>query len=464
MNKRNKNFLINLAYQLLIFSVPLVTTPYISRVLGADNIGSYSYAYSIVTFFMLAALLGINNYGTREIAKCGDDVTLRSVTFHEIYFLQLILCFVSITGYFALLFFIDFGYRSVLLIDAVFLVSVIFDINWLFFGMEKFSLTVTRNVFIKIVTCGLVFLLIKNNGDLWKYCLLMGLSTLTSQLLLWPFIWKNIKPVHVTIKGVFRHLKSCVILFIPVLAYSIYRVMDKTMIGAISGEFELGNYENAEKIVNIPLAAITAIGTAIMPNLAKNKDIGKDLIDEVLTLNFFVIFPMLIGIACLNKDISLLMFGDEFTLAGNIMLFLIPSVLFSSIANTIRMGLLIPKRRDSIYVFSTIIGAGVNLVCNFIFIRLYGAYGACIGTIAAEFSVMLFQLIATRNDIDILKSLKRLIFFLALSCATIIPVCLILRLVNILYLRISLAVIVSAGLYFAVNIKTIKGMFFDKGG
>ena len=141
----------NMVYQILLYIIPFIVTPYISRVLGAENIGIYSYTYSIVTYFMLLTLLGINNYGTRNIAKNHKNREKLSYTFSSIYYLQIIMGIIMLVIYNISIIFMDKAYTMLFLINNLFLISAILDINWLFFGLEEFKITTVRNGIIKIV-------------------------------------------------------------------------------------------------------------------------------------------------------------------------------------------------------------------------------------------------------------------------------------------------------------------------
>ena len=139
MHSPKKNFIYNIIYQILILIIPLITAPYLSRVVGAEGVGTYSYTYSIVYYFMLLTLLGVNNYGNRSIAKVRDDKKKLSKTFWSIYFFQLVMGIVMLILYLLYIYLFDNQYRLIALIQTLFIVSSILDINWLFFGLEEFK-------------------------------------------------------------------------------------------------------------------------------------------------------------------------------------------------------------------------------------------------------------------------------------------------------------------------------------
>lgn len=466
MRKENKNFLYNVIYQIFSLLMPLITAPYIARVLGVDNIGIYSYTYSIVSYFMLAALLGINNYGSREIAKVAQrgDRSELSKLFCEIYYMQLILGVVMVILYFVLMPVFGGQYQHILILQSIFLVSAVFDINWFFFGLENFKLTVSRNVIIKSLSLVLIFVFVRSEADLSKYVLIMSLSTLVSQLFLWLYVKKYVNFVKRGFREIFRHLRQCLVLFVPVVAYSIYRIMDKTMLGAISGTIPLGYYQNAEAIINIPVALVAALGTVMLPSMSKKmetREFNKKFFSS-FELMFLFVVPVIVSLINIGPDLATVFYGGAFTESGYIIRVLAITILFAGIANVVRTNFLIPRRKDKIYVISTILGAIVNLILNLIFIPKFGVYGACIGTIAAELSVMIYQILKTKVDIKYRKMLKIFAIYILKS----IPICISQIVINLIIkdilLRVFCNVVVTIILFVVLNYKYIIYDFFGR--
>lgn len=463
MEDTNKNFMYNVIYQIFIFIIPLVSTPYVSRVLGVDNIGVYSYTYSFVYYFMLASMLGINNYGAREIAKCSLDKNKLSQSFFSIYFLQLICNIFMIIIFYTFILFSNYNHKGILIIQSIFLISCAFDINWFFFGMEEFKITISRNVIIKVLSLILIFLLVKGKNDLWLYTTVMSISTLISQLYLWIFVRKRVSFCKVSFREIFFHLPKCLMLFIPIIAYSIYRVMDKTMIGFFVNTTELGYYESAEKIINIPISFVSALGTVMMPHMAKS---SSEELEKKFTSTFYLCYlfitPMILGLLVISKDFTIIFFGEEFLKTSNIIILLLPTVLFGAMTNIIRSNYLIPKSKDRIYLISTAVGAIINLILNIIFIKKYGAYGACIGTVAAEFSVLLYQIIYTKKEIDYLRNLRGIIPIVLKSAIMMIYLIIMRDFIENIYVRMSIQIFGAIVIYFMCNYKYILNDFLGR--
>lgn len=415
-----KNIIYNVTYQFLILFLPLVTTPYISRVIGAEGVGVYSYTYSIANYFILFAMLGLSNYGSRSIATVRDDKVKLSETFFNIYGLQFITAVTMVILYLGYTIFFVSDYLEIAYVQLLFILSTIIDINWFFFGLEQFKLTVIRNTIIKILTVLSIFIFVKDSNDLIVYTLIMALGTFFSQMMLWPFMKRYIIWVKPTFKGIKSHLKPNLILFIPVLAISIYKIMDKIMLGILTSTIQVGYYENSEKIISIPINIITALGVVMLPRMTNLNTIGdnesfKRYIEISLKFVMFIAIGSSIGLIGISPNFIPIFLGDEFKSCIMVVSLLAITVLFISWANVIRTQYLIPRKKDDIYIKSTLLGALVNVIANLIFIPLYGAVGAVIGTILAEASVALYQTFKVRKELDIDK-------YFANSCLYIIPV------------------------------------------
>ena len=409
-----KNFIYNSLYQLLTILMPLVVTPYISRVLGAEDIGLYSYSHAIAYYFVMFAMLGLSNYGNRTIAFVRDNKKGLSRKFCEIYIMQLIVSAIVIVCY--ILYAIFMSNTIMTWIMLIYVVSTAFDISWLFFGLEQFKITAIRSSIIKVLSTVLIFIFVKNQSDVFLYALIMVLGILLNQVVLWMYAFRFVKIESVSKRDVLKHLKPNLLLFVPVIAISLYKMMDKIMLGAMSDLTQVGFYENTEKIIQVPMALIISLGTVMMPrisNLAiKNchrtneKYMKKSLLFAVCIASFACF-----GIMGLAKDFVPWFYGNGFEPCIMLFQILMPSCIFLAVANVVRTQYLIPYKYDGIYVSSVIVGALLNLVINTILIPKMAAGGAAIGTLVAEAGVCLLQLMLVMNKIKISKTLLSSLWF-----------------------------------------------------
>ena len=456
------NFIYNVFYEILVIILPLITAPYISRVIGANGLGIYSYTHSIVYYFSLLTLLGVKNYGNRAIAKVRDDKEKLSKTFWSIYYFQIVMGFIMLGIYLTYVIIFDKNYTTISLIQSLFIISAILDINWLFFGLEEFKITVTRNSIIKILTLIMIFLFIKCSQDLWKYTLIMASMTMLSQLVLWSFLKKQVKICKVSFREITRHIKPNIILFIPIIAISIYKTMDKIMLGAMTTVDEVGFYENAEKTINIPLTIRTALGTVMLPKISNlvakgEKEKIEKYISKSIKFVMFLSFAMCAGLISIGYDFSTLFFGEEFQKTGELTILLAFTLPFISFANVLRTQYLIPNERDKDYIISVIIGAVINLIFNLIFIPNFLSCGACIGTIAAEFVVMFYQMYILRKNLPIRNYLWNLIpFGIKAIIMFIIVYSINFIYINSVFMKIIIQIFVGIIVYCILNYKYIK--------
>lgn len=420
MSSIKKNFFYNLVYQILLIILPLITTPYISRVLGADGVGVYTYTYTIANYFMLLAMLGVKNYGNRSVAIVRDNPAQLGKVFWEIYGLQFFCAAISLAAYFIYICFFETDYQQIAILQGIYVFSGMADISWLFFGLEKFKITVVRNIIIRLGSLACVFLFVKTADDLWKYTLIMTLGILFSQTYLWRYV-KQLAPWHKPkTPDMLKHLRAELILFVPVIAVSLYKMMDKIMLKHLSTITQVGFYESSEKVLNIPLGVITALGTVMLPrmsNMAAKKQVeeGKEYIHNSILFAMFLASGMAFGIAGIADDFVPLFFGKGYLPCISLMQAMAPTVLFISWANVIRTQYLIPNKQDRSYIISVILGAVVNLIINALLIPHLAAMGAAIGTICAEGSVCICQTLMVRKELEIKHYIKDTVPFLILG-------------------------------------------------
>ena len=407
-----KNYLYNLFYQILVIVMPLITTPYLSRVLGAEAIGIYSYTLSIATYFILFGTLGISLYGQREIAYVQEDDKKRSITFWEILFLKIITMTISI-----FIFWVTYGmygqYKIYYRILVIELISQCIDISWFFQGIEEFKKTVIRNSIVKLIFAICIFMFVKSPNDLIKYIVIIAGANLFGNMSLWMYIPKYIQKVAIKDLHVFKHLKPTILLFIPQIAVQIYTVLDRTMLGIIiEDKSEVGFYEQAQKVVKLLLTLITSLGTVMVPRMAStfakgDKEQLKKYMYSSFSFVFFLAFPIMAGLILISGEFVPIFFGQGYEKVAVLINVIVPITLFIGLSNIIGTQYLLPTKRQTEFSISVIVGAIVNFILNIIVIKKYASIGASITTVIAEFLVTAVQFYFVRKEIDI-KTVLRL--------------------------------------------------------
>ncbi len=416
MSNLKKNISLQTLYQIIITITPLITSPYLSRVLGADGLGIYSFTYSLISYFVLFSMLGFVNYGTRTIAMC-KNMEEEKRSFFEIYYLQLFCSLFSLIVFFIFNLFI-FAFKKYMLIHSLLILSCCFDVSWYFFGKQEFKTTVVRNIIIKALTIIMILTLVKDVSDLWIYILIMSLSNFMSSFILWSILLKNLKFQRINIKNSLKHFKAVFILFIPILAMSIYHIMDKTMLGMYSDSAQSGYYYNIDKLISIPLGILVGIGSVMLPRISSmmsnNIDLAKKSIKKSLKWITCISIAMAFGLSAIASDFIPIFFGNEFVKCINLVYLFSAVIIFKTISDIFRTQYLIPFKKENIFIKCVLIGALINLFINYMLINYFhlGAIGAIIATLITEFLVFILQYIFINKEFPVTKSILSIFPFL----------------------------------------------------
>ena len=404
-----KNLTYQIAYRILTVFTPLITSPYLSRVLGAEALGKYSASYSYVNYFMLFAMLGIEKYGNRSIARVQQNRNALEKEFWSIYAVQLTASVISILGYLAFVSFVVSDHLKVVyFLQGLWVISSLLDINWFYFGCELFRVTVLRSSIIKIISVISILLFVKSPDHLWVYILIMSGSMVLSQLVLWASLYKIISIRKPDFSSCRRHIAPIFKLFLPVLAISVFHIMDKTMLNILSNDANSGYYYNADKLVNIPLGIITAISTVLLPKMAntmqtKGSEAVIALLKKSSELSMFLTCAIAFGIGSIAKTFVPIFFGPGYETCISLIHWFIPVLIVKAFSNFSREQYLIPKGRDNLYILAVVSGAISNLIANIVLIRKYAALGAVLGTLIAEIVVLVVQIIGVRKEVDFVR-------------------------------------------------------------
>ena len=385
-----KNFFYNSLYQVLIVIIPFISAPYISRVLGAANIGIQSYTASIQQYFILFSYLGTLTYGARKISINRDDEKKRSILFWEIEFLVIITTTISLVGW-GMFLLVCNEYRTLYHILTIGIVASAFDISWFFSGMEKFKLTSLRSMFFRILSLICLFVFVKDESDLNIYVLISSLTTLLSNISLWPYLRKCLVKVDFKELRVMRHLHDTLVYFVPSVATSLYVVLDKTLLGYISSDaYQSGYYQQAQKVLGLANSMVfTAINAVVEVRNSylfseKNYDEIKRKIEVSFNYIFFMGIGATFGIIGVAKTFVPLFFGQGYEPVVNLLYILSPLVIIIGVSGSLSSQYYTPVgKRNKISKF-LITGSIINLILNLSLIPSFGAVGASVASLAAE--------------------------------------------------------------------------------
>ena len=406
-----KNAAYNVAYRMFSVLLPLVTAPYLSRTVGTDGVGLYSDAWTMSELFCLLGMLGLADYGVRTIAQARDNREELDRTFSGIWQMQLMVAGAALLLWFGYLFLFAGEEKTIALHLTMMSVSCLCSFDWCLMGLDLFKPIALRNTFVKLAATACVFIFVKAPGDLWIYALVWSAATLAGNLSCAMTLRGRVTYRRVSLKESLKHLRPCAVLFISVLAVSIYRKMDKVMVYNIAGKHENGLYENAEKIIYCLSGFISAIGTVMMPKVSNMQKKGETEriarhIDRSMDLIICMVSAMAFGVAAVADRFAPLFYGEDFRYSGTLMAPLAFTLIMIGFANVIRTQVVLPQKRDTIFVKSVCCGAVVNLVANACLIPGMKSMGAVVGTLLAEMTVPVVQYIILRKELPYRKYLS----------------------------------------------------------
>ncbi len=409
-----RNYIYNTLYQILVLIAPLVTTPYISRVLGVTNIGIYQYSQSIANYFVLIGAVGTSLYGQREIAYLQDKPEERSKAFWEIEVFRLVMTLVCTIIYFAV-FCTRGSYPEIYAILSLEVLATAFDISWLFMGMENFKITVIRNTIIKVVGIICVFLFVKGPGDLGIYTLCVTAPLFIGNISLWFSLKKYLVKTELTasevVSGIKDRLKPILILFLPQIAADVYLLLDKTMLGVFGTHIDqVGFYSQGQKIVNIALKIVTSLGVVMLPTMSAYfaKGDNEGIVKSIKTAFRFIYmlsFALLFGLCAIAPRFVPFFFGEGYDPVAPLMIIISPILVIIATSNVIGKQYLLPTKQQNAFTISIVAGATINFILNIILIRFWDAVGASIATVVAELVVTGVQCWYVRKQLPLRQCL-----------------------------------------------------------
>ncbi len=411
MQSLKKNYIYNLSYRVLTILLPIITTPYVSRVLGSENLGVNSYLGSVEEYFLVFAALGTAFYGKREVARLRDDKRVLSATFWEIEFLSLIttsICFI-VWIIFSL---VQNRFQILYFILALNILAVIFDISWLYAGLEKFDKILLSNLVIKASSLIFLFIYVRKPDDLWVYILINSAGALLSNITLWINLRKYVDKPKIDYRRLWIHFKATLIYFLPTVATTIYTVLDKTMLQVITTDFnQNGYYEQAVKLCRIPMMALLSMDTVMGSRMAylvekkKDEEIHERLIKSI-RLVFFLGLPMVLGLDLIIRNLVPWFFGDGFEPVTELVYVYSPLIICIGINNCLSEQYLTPigkRKQTSIIV---IISAVLNFILNMFLIPRFQSVGASVASVFSEAFVAFVYIFLCRKIIGLKEYFK----------------------------------------------------------
>ena len=459
MNRKSikANTIFNAVKTCSSIAFPLITFPYVSRVLLAENVGKINFGLSIVSYFSLIASLGISTYAIRECSGVRNDKDRLSKTASQIFSINIVS---TVAAYLALALTLIFyhkldPYRMLIIIQSFSIVAATFGADWLNSAMEDFQYITLRTIAFQMVSLILMFIFIHKPEDYMKYALVSLLSSAGASI---ANIWyrRRYCRVYFTLKIEWkRHMTPILLLFVMILAQTLFNNVDVTMIGIIIGDTEVGYYSTAHKIMNLINQVVASICWVLMPRLSfyfAKQDFSEinRLLRKTLAFNLTVGLPCITGVCMLAKDIILVAAGSGYLPAVPVLQILMIAFAFMLVGgNFLGNEILLPSRQEKYFMVVCCISTVVNIAANSVIIPLYGAKGAAATTAFSE--MLMFVLLCRKDKRIVLKPLYKLIIPPVAGCLAIVVCCAVMSGVQQLWLRLFLSVAGSVTVFFIIQ-------------
>lgn len=453
----SKNYIYNTILKVLNIVFPMITFPYIARVLTASGVGKINFSLSIISYFILLSRIGIPMYGIRECAKYRDNKKKLTKTVQEILTINLASLLISIIIFYLILFNSDtlINYKDILLILSINIISTSLGMEWFYQAIEEYKYITLRNIFVKIISLILIFTLIRDKGDYNLYAFILVISVSLSYLynFFYSRTYVNIfkKYSNYNFK---RHLKPIFLLFAMSISVSIYTNLDKVMLGIFTNDESVGYYTSANKMIKVVVSLVTSLGTVLLPRMSYyiENDLTEEinnLIDKSLNFILLLAIPASVGIFVLAKPIILIFTGSGYIEAITTIKILSPVILILALSNLIGVQILLSHGKEKFTLISTSIGAITNFLLNLLLIPYFKHNGAAIATIVAEISVTITQIYFAYSYLKGNISIKNITQYF-IGAVLIIITCLTVNYYfdNIILLTI-LSILLSSLIYFS---------------
>ncbi len=454
MKKTISNIFYSCAAQLMTVIVPLVTSPYISRVLRPHNLGIYGYIASVSEILSVVGSIGLTNYGIREIAYVKDNKEKRTKIFYEILILRTILFFV--VGCVYALFMNNKIYSAFTTYQLIWFAGYFLDVIWFFNGIEDFKSVVVRTVLIKTLSIISIFLFVKVQSDLWKYITLMGLCQLIGVIWCYPKLTKLVSKPDFKQINLLRHIPATLKIALPQIVTMIYFQMDKIMLENLTHNLSLiAFYDQADKLNKVPVTAISAVSLVMLPKNASyfsNDDYEGLNNSIILAIKYTLLLtlPMTFGIVAVSSGFVPWFFGKGYDMVVPIMITLSPIIIARGLSSISANQYLIPTRNTKYLTISSTFSAVINVIINYITIPIIGVYGAIVGTLVAEYSVTIIQYYYMLKKIIVKGVFKLAIKYTIFSAIAMIPAVILYKILGShIYLTV-IQVVCAVAIYFGL--------------
>ncbi|MCF0149643.1 MAG: flippase [Clostridium sp.] len=422
-----KNYIYNTLYQVMILFIPLITMPYLARVFSPELMGVNTLSLTIATYFTMVGQLGMQMYGNRQIAYVRDDKKKLSTVFWSLYIIQVISCSLALIAYYLYVYFRIDANKVIYLIQGLNVINVLLDISWLFIGLEDFKKVVIRNTIVKFVGLVSILIFVRDSGDLAIYTFLTVAVNIVGMLTMWIYVPKYVGKINIDFKFAKKSIAPLLKLFLPQIASTVYLLLDKSMLGEYSTAAQVAFYDYSQKLIRVILAVIASVGTVLMPRVSnlmgngKKEEVGL-IIEKTFKFISYLAMPTTIGFMCVSEKLVPYFLGEAYAYSGFLSAVCSLIIIAVSWANIIAVQYLIATKQEDKYTVSVIASGILSFIMNLFLLRKYGALGAVISLIAAEYLGIGIQMFLVRRQLPVTRMLKGTIRYLIAAIAMGVPV------------------------------------------
>ena len=447
------NFIMNAILTMSSFLFPLITFPYVSRILLPIGTGKVSFANSVVTYFVMISQLGIPTYGIRACAIVRNDEEKLKKTVYELFLINVVMSILAYIVFFVALIYVPRlrADRTLFLITGTLIFFNTIGVEWLYKALEQYTYITVRSIIFKFIALIAMFALVHDVDDYVIYGGISIFAASASNAFNFIRLRKIIGKKKVSQLNFKQHFKPVFTFFIISCATTIYTNLDNVMLGFMKDDVEVGYYNAATKIKNILVSIVTSLGTVLMPRASYYLQNGMEdefykLSKKAIKFVFLAATSMMIYFMLFAREGVLFLSGEAFEGAILPMMIVMPTLLFIGLTNIMGIQMLVPMGREDAVMISTFAGAIVDLILNARAIPILGASGAAIGTLVAEFVVLIVQLIYLRKDVAFLYNGQSYLKLLIALIAAFIAGCAVKLLISGIFIKL----VISAMLFFGV--------------
>lgn len=390
MSKITNNFIYNIALTVSTFLINLVLFPYVSRVLGVDNIGRVGFVNNVISYFSLFAILGVRTIGIREIAGAGDNYKKRSEIYSSLMTILMVLTVLVMVVYVGAVIFVPrfIQDRELLIIGSFTLFFTSFLIEWFYQGIENFKYITIRTVAVKVIYAIAVFALIKESDDIILYFILTTIVVVVNSLINLLYARKFAK-FRLNISGIKKYFNAIVELGAYNIMISMYTTFNVIYLGFVCNDTEVGYYYTATKLYTIIIGVFFAFTNVMLPRMSSLVSANKMAeykanLRKSFDMTFAAALPIIVYCMILAPQIIDLLSGDGYQGAILPMRIVLPIILLSGMAQIWIQQILIPNKKDKIVLYSSVCGATAGVIANIIFVKSWGAVGSAIVLLLSE--------------------------------------------------------------------------------